>query len=106
MNNLITLEKGVPCLTQEAEQLLIASNQALELAKEHDKELRDELFSLMKDNGYKSIKTDKVIITVKAGGTRESFDKKTFQAENPDLYDKYVALSPVAESLMIKYAVK
>lgn len=65
-------------------------------------ELKEKILGLMTENNCDKIEIDgKVLITRVAATTRETFDNKSFKADNPELYAKYVKNSPVKESLKI-----
>ena len=71
-------------------------------AKETLKSIKDEILAEFLKNGIKSIKTDDLIITVKDSYTKEEFDSKRFREDNEELYNKYVNITKVKESLLIK----
>ena len=48
------------------------------------------------------IDTPELSITYVAETSKETFDTKSFKAENPDLYDSYVKMSTVKSSLRLK----
>lgn len=71
-------------------------------ANETLKSIKDEILAEFLKNDIKSIETDDLIITVKDSYTRETFDSKKFREDNEELYNKYVNITKVKESLLIK----
>ena len=66
------------------------------------KSIKDEILAEFMKNDIKSIETDDLIITVKDSYTRETFDSKKFRKDNEELYNKYINITKVKESLLIK----
>ena len=65
-------------------------------------ELKEKMLEVMRENNCDKVEIDgKVLITRVAATTRESLDSKSLKADNPDLYAKYLKISPVKESLKI-----
>mgnify|MGYP003571258128 CR=1 FL=1 len=74
----------------------------IKILTEKEKAVKTQILQAMEDNGVIKIDNDRFTITYVAATDRESFDSKTFRAENPALYDAYVKIVPVAPSLRIK----
>lgn len=70
--------------------------------KERQDKVRAELQKVMEDNNIIKFESDEIVVNYIAPTTRESFDSKQLKADNPDLYDLYVKLSPVKASIKIK----
>ena len=56
----------------------------------------------MEEKNIIKLETNELIITYVAETYRESFDSKTLKAEDEELYNKYVQISPVKSSVRIK----
>ena len=89
------LDKGTMDEIKEIEKL----SKAL---KERQDKVRAELQQVMEDNNIIKFESDEIVVNYIAPTTRESFDSKQLKADNPDLYDLYVKLSPVKASIKIK----
>lgn len=70
--------------------------------EEELKSIKEEILAEFLKNDIKSIETDDLIITVKDSYTRETFDSKKFRKDNEELYNKYINITKVKESLLIK----
>lgn len=66
------------------------------------KSIKEEILAEFLKNDIKSIETDDLIITVKDSYTKETFDSKKFRKDNEELYNKYINITKVKESLLIK----
>lgn len=66
------------------------------------KSIKEEILAEFLKNDIKSIETDDLIITVKDSYTRETFDSKRFREDNEELYNKYINITKIKESLLIK----
>ena len=66
------------------------------------KSIKNEILAEFLKNDIKSIETDDLVITVKDSYTRETFDSKKFRKDNEELYNKYINITKVKESLLIK----
>jgi len=64
--------------------------------------LQDSLKMFMTDSEAILDGNGQVLITWKSGKDKTSFDSKTFQAENPDLYEKYCKTVPGSRSFLLK----
>lgn len=70
--------------------------------KERQDKVRAELQKVMEDNNIIKFESDEIVVNYIAPTTRESFDSEQLKADNPDLYDLYVKLSPVKATIKIK----
>lgn len=95
VENGYVLDKGTMDEIKEIEKL----SKAL---KERQDKVRAELQKVMEDNNIIKFESDDIVVNYIAPTTRESFDSKQLKADNPDLYDLYVKLSPVKASIKIK----
>lgn len=95
VENGYVLDKGTMDEIKEIEKL------SKDLKERQDK-VRAELQKVMEDNNIIKFESDEIVVNYIAPTTRESFDSKQLKADNPDLYDLYVKLSPVKASIKIK----
>ena len=95
IENGYVLDKGTMEEIKEIEKL----SKAL---KERQDKVRTELQKVMEDNNIIKFESDDIVVNYIAPTTRESFDSKQLKADNPDLYDLYVKLSPVKATIKIK----
>ena len=102
MNELITITNGIASLNPETAQQIAEFERRAKEIKDAEDVLRAEILKEMSSKGIISITTDELTISYVAPSDRETFDSKRFRADNPDLYDEYVRMSPVKESLRIK----
>lgn len=101
MSNELTIIKDGQ-LTHEAITIINKYESVMKRMKMEYDTFREALLKAMEENGVVSIKGDGLSVTYIAPTEKETFDSKRFRAENPDLYDAYVRLSPVKSSIRIK----
>lgn len=65
-------------------------------------ELKAGLADIMRENGCRSYKDDRLTLTVRDSYEKESLDAKRLRAEMPEVFSKYVTRTKVKESLTIK----
>lgn len=70
--------------------------------KEKEDELKAKILQEMEANNIVKIDTEELTISYIAPTDRETFDSKSFKADNQDLYDEYVKMTPVKSSIRIK----
>ena len=70
--------------------------------KEAQEELKAKILEEMELKHILSLETNELKISYVGGSDRETFDSKQLRADNPDLYDQYVRMSPVKASVRIK----
>ena len=66
------------------------------------KDLQDGLMREMVKAGVYTWKGERISITRKKDSIRKGFDKKAFEADYPELYQKYMTESPVVGGIVIK----
>lgn len=79
--------------------------QLIEMQKTLDEQMnkfKSQLLELMKEAKADNIKGDLITITRKKAYQRESFDAKALKEKYPDVYDEFVKVSDVKESIQIK----
>lgn len=79
--------------------------QLIEMQKTLDEQMnkfKSQLLEMMKEAKADNIKGDLITITRKKAYQRESFDAKAMKDKYPDVYDEFVKVSDVKESIQIK----
>lgn len=66
------------------------------------KELRTLLLASMEAYEIKKFENEDCMVTYVESSDRETFDKKRFRKEHPDMYDEYVDIKPTSPSVRIK----
>lgn len=94
--------ENLPVVTIEAEKLIIDIESQLKALTEKKKAIQEAIMMAMVKAVSYSYKSDRISITRKTASTRKSFDKEQFDKDYPNVYDKYIKETPVAESLLIK----
>ena len=89
-------------LTTEVIDEVANTLKALEELKNREKEMKEMLLSKMLENGVKSFKCEKFILSVKPESTRQSIDNKALQSNYPEIYAACLKSSKVSSSLTIK----
>ena len=104
MTELIKIENGISLLDADTSNKIAEFERQIKLIKEAEDALKDAIKAEMEARGILKVEdeTNGMTITYSAPTCRETFDSKKFKAQNPDLYDEYVKLSPVKSSIRIK----
>lgn len=104
MKDLIRVENGNFLLSADVSNKIAEFERQVKLIKEAEDALKERVKEEMEARGILKIEdeTNGMTITYIAPTHRETFDSKKFKAENPDLFDEYVKLSPVKSSIRIK----
>lgn len=102
MNNLISVENGIALLDAETASKIAEFERKLKEIKEAEDELRQRILAEMEQKDIKKIETEEMTVIYKASYDKETFQSKEFRADNPDLYDSYVKMSPCKASVTIK----
>ena len=104
MADLIKIENGNSILDTTVSNQIAEFERQMKVIKEQEENLKEAIRAEMEARGILKIEdeTNGMTITYVAPTTRETFDSKKFKADNPDMYDDYVKLSPVKSSIRIK----
>ena len=102
MNELITTTNEMPIIAREVEGQIAQLEVQAKAIKEKQEELRQALLEEMESKGIVKIDSEFLTLTYVQPTEREDFNKAKFRADNPDLYDEYVKMTPVKASLRIK----
>ena len=89
-------------LFEEMEDQIYSLMTKISELEQKKKDLQEALLLEMTKKDSYSWKGSKISITRKKDSVRKSFDKKAFEADHPDMVDKYMKESKVAGGLMIK----
>ena len=100
--DLITLNENGFLLNENAEQNLIAYERLAKWAKEHEDTLKAEIIKEMEKKGILKVETEEVTVKYVAATSKETFDSKKLRKDSPDIYDKYVRITPVKASVRVK----
>lgn len=100
--NLIKVENQTAILNKNVSKKIADFERKIKEIKEQENILKETILAEMEVKNIKSIETDDLKITYVAPTDKETFDTKSFQKENQDLYDNYVKMTPVKSSIRIK----
>lgn len=102
MNELVKIENNEIVISEDFRKKLINFEKLKKEIEYQSDVLKSELVDLMPKIGKERIILDGISISYRKGGTRKSFDSKTFQKENPDIYEEYLKVSEFNPSIVIK----
>lgn len=102
MKDLIKIENGISILDVDVSEKIAEFEKQISLIKEAEDALKEIIKAEMEAKGILKIETDSMMISYVAPTYRETFDSKKFKADNPEMYDEYVKMSPVKSSIRIK----
>ena len=102
MNELVTLINNVPVLNTATISMIVDLENKKKEIEESEKIIRNAILLEMKRLNVVKIESDELLINYIEPTDKETFDSKKFKEENPDMYDNYVKMSPVKESIRIK----
>ena len=98
---LVKVENGYILDKKSVEEIKEVEKLAKALKEKQDA-IKAELLKAMEDNNIIKFENEDLLINYIAPNERETFDSKQLKADNPDLYDLYVKLSPVKATIKIK----
>ena len=104
MTELIKVEGGNSLLDISVSKQIAEFERQMKFIKEQEETLKEAIKAEMEAKGILKVQdeTNGMTITYIAPTYREMFDSKKFKADNPDMYDEYVKMSPVKSSIRIK----
>ena len=102
MAELIKIESGTAILDAEAVRKIAEVEDAMKKLKQEEDKLKKDILAEMEEKGILKIENETMTISYIGATGRETFNSKKFRADNPDLYDEYVTISPVKSSIRIK----
>lgn len=84
---------------QKYETLTSLTKYLADLKKTVDANIKEVIKERYYETGENSLASSSVKYTYIPSTTRETFNSKAFKADNPEVYKKYVKVSPVSDSL-------
>lgn len=102
MNSLIKIENGTATLDNNVTKQIADFETQIKALKKQEDDLKQSILDAMKDNGVIKIDNDNLTINYVAGHDQERFDTKTFKEDNKMIYDEYVKIVHVKDSVRIK----
>lgn len=102
MNDLIKVENGVATLNGNVTKQIAYFETQIKALKKQEEDLKKSILDAMKENGVIKIDNDHLAINYVAGHDQERFDTKAFKEENRMIYDEYVKMVHVKDSVRIK----
>ena len=102
MNDLIKIENGTAVLNGNVTKQIAEFETQIKALKKQEEDLKKSILDAMKENGVIKIDNDHLTINYVAGHDQERFDTKTFKEENKMIYDEYVKIVHVKDSVRIK----
>lgn len=102
MNDLIKIENGTAVLNGNVTKQIAELETQIKALKKQEEDLKKSILDAMKENGVIKIDNDHLTINYVAGHDQERFDTKTFKEENKMIYDEYVKIVHVKDSVRIK----
>lgn len=103
MTSLIKIDNnGTAVLDSNVTKQIADFETQIKALKKQEDDLKSSILEAMKKNGVIKIDNDHLTINYVAGHDQERFDTKTFKAENQMIYDEYVKIIHVKDSVRIK----
>lgn len=102
MNDLILKINDVAVLDTATSVKIAELEKTIKELKDKQDEIKNALLAEMRVKGIRKIENDVLSVTYVFPTDRETFDKDRFKAEHGDLYDEYVSMTPVKDSIRIK----
>lgn len=99
---LIIKEENNLSLNHEISQKIANFEKQAKLIKEAEDKLKLEILVEMEKNNIKKLETDDLIVTYYEESYSETFDSKALKADNTELYNKYIKISPKKSYIKIK----
>ena len=102
MADMEVLVRGRAELNPSISKQIATFERQIKALQQQEDELKAAILNAMEYRGIISLETDDLKISYVAATDRESFDKKRFRADHPELHDEYVTMTPVRSSIRIK----
>lgn len=96
------IEETLPVSLKDIENKIIKLEMDLKTLDAMQKEMKAGLMALMVEHNVKKWSSERLTITRKLDGTRESLDTAKLKKEYPDVYAECVKVSPTKGSITIK----
>ncbi len=98
-NELILLDGS---LSLETKNKIIELEKTAKAIKEEQDKMRNAILEEMEKRNIIKLDSDELSITYKAPTYKETFDSKKLKEDNEELYNKYIKISPVKSSILVK----
>lgn len=102
MTELVKYEGNNLIIIPEASQKIAEIEQAIKALEAEREEYRQALYSIMTEHNIIKLDTPELLVDIVKKNDTESFDKKAFKKDHPDLYDEYITMKPGSSYIMIK----
>ncbi|AIF54401.1 hypothetical protein LDB17_026 [Lactobacillus phage Ld17] len=102
MSDLIKVDNGVATLNSNVTKQIAEFETQIKAIKKQEEDLKKSILDAMKENGVIKIDNEHLTINYIAGHDQERFDTKAFKEENRMIYDEYVKMVHVKDSVRIK----
>ncbi|AAV30187.1 hypothetical protein X813_gp26 [Lactobacillus phage LL-Ku] len=102
MSDLIKVDNGVATLNSNVTKQIAEFETQIKAIKKQEEDLKKSILDAMKENGVVKIDNDHLTINYIAGHDQERFDTKAFKEENRIIYDEYVKMVHVKDSVRIR----
>lgn len=96
------IEESLPVSLKDIENKIIKLEMDIKTLDAMQKEMKAGLMALMVEHNVKKWSSERLTITRKLDGTRESLDTAKLKKEYPDVYAECVKVSPTKGSITIK----
>lgn len=96
------IEEALPVSLKDVENKIIKLEMDIKTLEAMQKEMKAGLMALMVEHNVKKWSSERLTITRKLDGTRDSLDTAKLKKEYPDVYAECVKVSPVKGSVTIK----
>lgn len=103
MTNLIKIDNnGTATLDGNVTKKIAEFETQIKAIEKQEEDLKQSILEALKDNGVIKIDNDHLTINYVAGHDQERFDTKAFKEENRMIYEEYVKIIHVKDSVRIK----
>lgn len=102
MNDLIVMDGREAILDPKVADAIAEYESVMKEMKRQEDLLKERILAEMESKGILKVDTPRLTLNYIGATERETFDSKKFRADNPDLYDDYIRLSPVKAQVRIK----
>lgn len=90
---------------KDATSMVTSIKEQLKMAEMAEKALKEYILSIMEKNKDKVLEMDGIKVTYIEPSIRESIDKDKLKENYPDIYERYLKVSPVSSTLRISLKV-
>jgi regulator of replication initiation timing len=102
MNELIIKKGNQIILNPNISKNIAEFEKQIKALKETEDKLKAEILAEMEAQGIIKLETEDLTISYVSETYRETFDSKALKADDEEMYNKYIKLSPVKSSIRIK----